>query len=148
MNTFYISRAVLVLAALLTGGWFVLTDSAAIAAAPARTVAITVKDQSFEPNSLSVNAGETIRFVVTNTSALDHEFVLGDAASQAAHRQAMAAMAGMAMDHSHAKNTLTLKPGQKGTLIWHFTTAGPIEFDCNIPGHYEAGMRGVVTLNP
>jgi uncharacterized cupredoxin-like copper-binding protein len=37
-------------------------------------------------------------------------------------------------------------PGQQRELIWKFTRAGNFEFDCNVPGHYEAGMRGVIEV--
>ena len=44
-----------------------------------RTVAIHMKDTAFEPASLDVKLNDTIRFVITNASTVDHEFVLGDA---------------------------------------------------------------------
>jgi uncharacterized cupredoxin-like copper-binding protein len=31
-----------------------------------------------------------------------------------------------------------------GELIWRFTRAMTLEFACNVPGHYEAGMVGQV----
>jgi uncharacterized cupredoxin-like copper-binding protein len=112
-----------------------------------RTVRITVTDASFEPGSLTVRAGEIVRFVVTNVSGLDHEFVLGDAATQKAHRAEMASMAaaGQAMDHDHP-NAATVAPKQTATLTWKFTRPGVVEYDCDIPGHYEAGMKGVIKV--
>lgn len=112
-----------------------------------RTVRITVKDASFEPASLTVHAGEIVRFVITNVSGLDHEFVLGDAATQKAHRAEMASMAaaGQAMDHDDP-NAATVAPKQTATLTWNFTRPGVVEYDCDIPGHYEAGMKGVIKV--
>jgi len=114
-----------------------------------RTVAITMNDMSFAPNALSLAAGDTVRFVITNRSEIDHEFALGDAKSQAMHRRMMAAMAknGMAMHH-HDANVVAVAAGQTVELIWHFTAAGQYEFDCNVPGHYEAGMKGMITVGP
>ncbi len=114
-----------------------------------RVIAITMNDMSFNPAALKVETGETIRFVVTNKSPIEHEFVLGDAKSQAVHRHMMAMMEknGMTMDH-HDTNVVSVGAGQTKDLIWHFSTTGQYEFDCNIPGHYEAGMKGTITVGP
>jgi len=37
-------------------------------------------------------------------------------------------------------------PGQKGTIVWTFIRAGSFEFACRIPGHFEAGMIGRITV--
>lgn len=112
-----------------------------------RTVTITMRDLSFEPNALTVKAGETIRFVVTNKSEIDHDFTIGDVQTQTAHRAEMAeAMQKGEMGHGDDPNAMLVNAGQRRELIWKFTRAGRLEFDCNIPGHYEAGMRGVITV--
>ena len=102
-----------------------------------RTVAITAIDSSFKPDNLTVRKGETIRFVVTNRGALSHEFVIGDAAFEARHRQEMIQMPDMKMDEA---NELSLQPGQTKTLTWRFTRAGELQFACDLPRH--AGMVG------
>lgn len=114
-----------------------------------RVVAVAMNDMSFDPALLSVSTGETIRFVVTNKSTVDHEFALGDEKTQASHRQMMAAMMknGVAMHH-HDTNVVSVNAGQTRELIWHFTRPGQYEFDCNIPGHYEAGMKGTIAVAP
>jgi uncharacterized cupredoxin-like copper-binding protein len=38
--------------------------------------------------------------------------------------------------------------GKRGEIVWHFNRAGSFEFACLIAGHYEAGMRGTVTVTP
>jgi plastocyanin len=43
---------------------------------------------AFEPDGVSVEAGERVRFVVTNTGTVDHEFVLGPESVQMAHEEA------------------------------------------------------------
>ena len=43
-------------------------------------------------------------------------------------------------------NGSTVKPKQKGELIWRFTKRGTFEFACLIPGHYEAGMYGTIVV--
>ncbi len=32
-------------------------------------------------------------------------------------------------------------------VIWTFSEKGSIEFACNVPGHYQAGMYGEVNFN-
>jgi uncharacterized cupredoxin-like copper-binding protein len=117
-------------------------------AAVDRTVRITARDVSFDVPSVTMKAGETVRFIVTNEGVADHDFTLGDAATQAAHRKEMLEMAGMDMGQAHHDdaNAVFLKSGETKELVWKFGKAGQIEFACNVPGHYEAGMKGVVAI--
>ncbi len=39
-------------------------------------------------------------------------------------------------------------PGNTGEFVWRFNRAGSFEFACLIAGHYEAGMRGTITVTP
>ena len=45
-------------------------------------------------------------------------------------------------------NTVMLEPGQSAELTWTFAQATGLEFACNIPGHYQAGMVGNVEVQP
>lgn len=103
-------------------------------------------DVTFTPDHVEVKRGEAIRFVLTNASGIDHEFTLGDAAAETAHRREMAA--GQATHHHDGGNAVTVKPGATMQLAWRFTRPGRFEYDCNIPGHFEAGMKGVVAVAP
>jgi uncharacterized cupredoxin-like copper-binding protein len=109
-----------------------------------RVVNVTAIDIAFEPNSISVRPGETVRFVVTNDGAVDHEFVIGDASAQVAHAEQMAAM-GTGMDHSHM-NAMSLKPGETKELVWTFETGQDLQFACHVAGHYTAGMKGRIEI--
>lgn len=104
-----------------------------------RTVAIDATDLKFNPTTVQVHVGDTIRFVIHNSGQVDHEFMLADAAAQAAHDQEMAAMPEMKMDHP---NGVRLRPGETVSLIWTFTKAAQLQFACHVPGHYAAGMLG------
>jgi uncharacterized cupredoxin-like copper-binding protein len=138
------------------------------AAQATRTVQVTFGDMYFEPKSLEVKAGETVRFVLTNKGQLPHEFNLGDAAMHAKHQKEMLAMQQAGMDHAamgHATmeqgsmaggdhgmshddpNTVLVPPGKTGELTWTFTAASGIEFACNVPGHYQAGMVGTLKID-
>ncbi len=114
------------------------------AAQATRTVEVDMRDtMRFSPGTLSVRRGDTVRFVVTNSGKIRHEMMLGTAASLTEHAKMMQQMPGM----SHAEpNAVTVEPGQQKTLVWHFTQAGTVDFACLEPGHYEAGMRGVINV--
>lgn len=128
------------------------------AAKATRTVEVVLGDMYFEPRELTVKAGETVRFVVINKGQVAHEFNLGDAAMHAQHQKEMLAMASMdhsamghgGMDHGAMKhdepNMVMVEPGQRGELTWTFSRATPLEFACNVPGHYQAGMVGKLTI--
>lgn len=114
-----------------------------------RTVEIVAKDNEFSLSKIDVKPGETIRFIVRNEGELEHDFTIGDAATQAAHRAEMQAMmSDMADSHSHgghmhgAQNAVMIKPGATAELVWTFDSGTDILFGCNVPGHYEAGMAG------
>lgn len=49
------------------------------------------------------------------------------------------------MEHAEA-NQVTVPPGGTGGIIWRFSKAGQVQFGCLQPGHFDAGMRGVVSV--
>lgn len=120
------------------------------AAEATRTVTVVMKEMSFEPAAVTVKPGETIRFVVRNESDVDHDFTLGDTVTQTAHRREMAEMMekGGEMHHHDDANAVMVKAGTRAELVWKFTRPGSLEYDCNIPGHYEAGMKGTIRVAP
>ena len=130
-----------------------------------RVIDIKAEDITYEPNAITVKMGEIVKFVVTNTGKLPHEFVLGDKAEQAKHEKEMQAMQNMSMQGMDMKNMgsmsmqgmnamdndpngIMLKPGETRVLIWTFTRPGTIEYACYVPGHYAAGMVGTITIKP
>ncbi|MET0778528.1 MAG: cupredoxin family protein [Pseudomonas mandelii] len=138
------------------------------AAEATRSVEVVMGDMSFTAKAIDIKAGETIRFVLVNKGQLLHEFNLGDAAMHARHQQEMMKMqqSGMltptgmkemdhgsmaGMDHGIMKhddpNSVLVEPGKTAELTWTFTKAANLEFACNIPGHYQAGMVGKLTVS-
>ena len=115
-----------------------------------RTVSNVLGNMDFTPNAIEVKRGEVIRFVLKNASAVDHDFTLGDAATQTAHRVEMAnaAQSGHMMHHHGGGNAIDVKAGETRELIWAFSDPMTLEFDCDIPGHYESGMRGTIAVLP
>lgn len=143
----------------------------AVKAGPStRTVTIVMKDNLYEPESVAIKAGETIRFVIVNKGDFLHEFALGQPNDHAKHQEMMKTMMDhgmitetginremMKMDHSkmgmgahdHGPETgsVLVEPGKQAELTWKFTKAMTLEFACTIPGHYEAGMVGKIDFN-
>lgn len=112
-----------------------------------RTIIMTMNGMNFEPASLQVAAGETIRFVVVNRSGIDHDFTIGDERTQKEHRAEMAEMTkNGTMERHHDPNAVFVKAGETKELAWKFSRIGAFEFDCDIPGHYEAGMKGLIAV--
>lgn len=115
------------------------------AAQATRTVNVTALDtMRFDPSTLAVKAGETVRFVVVNKGKLPHEFVIGTTEEQKEHEQMMQKMPGMKHEDP---NAITLAPGETKSLIWQFGQSANVEIGCHIPGHYPAGMLSKVTVS-
>jgi uncharacterized cupredoxin-like copper-binding protein len=109
-----------------------------------RAVHVTLTDEMrFTPSYLEVKQNEIIRFVVVNKGRLKHEFVLGQEADLRRHEVEMLKVPESA--HAHA-GMIHLKAGQTGRLVWKFTSAGQVFFACLQPGHYNAGMKGIVVV--
>jgi uncharacterized cupredoxin-like copper-binding protein len=107
-----------------------------------RTIRIDMADtMRFTPDNIRVNQGETIRFVVRNSGQVKHEFVLGSEKDLKEHSDLMKKFP--EMEHAEP-NMVTLAPGQTGEVIWRFTRAGKVDFACLQPGHYDAGMKGLI----
>lgn len=122
---------------------FALLASPAALAGQARKVDVGMFDSMrFSPAGLTVAQGETIRFVVRNAGALQHEIVLGTHDEIALRRQAMH------HEHGAVGAMLHVAPGTRAQLTWQAGLPGELEFACLLPGHYEAGMHGTITVLP
>jgi len=131
-----------------------------------RTIQITMHDNYYEPEKIKLKEGETIRFIVKNSGALVHEFSIATAEMHKAHTPEMMMMvehgvlkadsinwdaakkmqASMGHGMHNEPNSLLLEPGKSGEIIWHFPKHATLEFACNVPGHYDAGMTGKIEL--
>ncbi len=117
-----------------------------------------MEDIRFDPPTIQVSKGETVKFRFTNNGAIPHDAFIGNAAQQAEHEEEMAAMTastmeGMeGMDHSgHSGMAITVSPGDTQTITYTFDDSGDgadgaIEIGCHQPGHYAAGMRIAIEI--
>ncbi len=112
-----------------------------------RTIEVVMVDRGghkqFQPSSITIHKGQTIRLSVENKSSVDHDFILDrhdilmefkvikDKFPEIKHEE---------------PNSLHLKSGGKGELIWKFANSGNFEFACLTPGHYDVGMKGSVKV--
>ncbi|WP_296753459.1 cupredoxin family protein [Thiobacillus sp.] len=111
-----------------------------------RTIALDMSDaMRFAPDSLTVEEGETVRFIVNNRGRMLHELVIGTPDALAGHAAMMAKFPDMVHDEAYMTH---VDPGQAGEIVWHFNRSGRFEFACLIAGHYEAGMRGTLVVVP
>lgn len=111
-----------------------------------RTIEIEGRDtMRFTPDRIVVKQGETIRFVVRNRGTQLHEAVLGTSADLQRHAELMRKFPAMEHDEPFMVH---VAPGGQGEIIWQFTQAGEFRFACLIPGHFEAGMTGSITVEP
>ena len=111
-----------------------------------RSVEVRMDDaMRFYPDKIAVSAGETVRFVLSNSGKVAHEMVIGSAAELAQHAQEMKAMAQSGQGHAHGEGhglAISLEAGQTREWVVRFEQATELEFACLIPGHFEAGMKG------
>lgn len=109
-----------------------------------RTINVTMTDSMrFNPASVNAKQGETIRFVVKNAGELKHEMVLGTEKELKEHYELMKKFP--EMEHADPQ-MVTVAPGKSGEIVWRFTKAGKVDFACLQPGHYDDGMKGLVTV--
>ncbi|MGU9950717.1 MAG: cupredoxin domain-containing protein [Gammaproteobacteria bacterium WSBS_2016_MAG_OTU1] len=127
-----------------------------------RSLEVVLYDNYYEPESITVKKGETVRFVIKNVGLLVHEFNIGTTEMHASHQDEMLMMIkhgvllpnridhekmeaggddGHSMKHDDP-NSVLLEPGKEGEIVWKFSEATTLEFACNIPGHYQSGMVG------
>ena len=111
-----------------------------------RTVNVDMSDKMrFQPAELTVKRGETVRFRVKNSGQVMHEMVLGTMDDLKKHAELMRKHPGMEHDEPYMAH---VAPGKTETIVWQFTKAGEFHYGCLIPGHFEAGMVGKVTVSP
>lgn len=126
-----------------------------------RTVSVVLTDTAFSKKEIEVEAGETVRFKLRNEGSLVHEFSIATPHLHKEHQDKMMGMMqagkltttevktgteGQAMGHEHA-NSVLLEPGESGSLTWTFAEAKKLQFACNVPGHYQQGMKGPIHVH-
>lgn len=132
-----------------------------------RTINVKMYDNYYEPESMKIKEGETVKFVITNAGELVHEFNIATGDMHRAHQPEMMMMmehgvlegdrinwdaakkmqASMGHGMHNDPNSVLLEPGKSGEITWKFPEHAELEFACNVPGHYDAGMVGNFKLS-
>jgi len=108
------------------------------------TINIDMNDEmEYLPNGLRLKAGDTVRFVVKNSGRIMHELVLGTMEELKTHAELMRKHPGMEHDEPYMAH---VAPGKTQTIVWQFTKPGAFYYGCLVPGHFEAGMVGIVRV--
>lgn len=121
-----------------------------------RTVTIDMDQLAFSTKRVTVTAGETVRFVLRNSSYIPHDFTIGTALMQRGRRAVISELTdagllegkGDAAASLDAPNAVLIAPGETKEVVWTFTETQDLEFGCNVPGHYEFGMKGKFRIQP
>ncbi|RDL48050.1 Plastocyanin [Ensifer sp. M14] len=113
-----------------------------------QTIRVTMKETDdgkmiFTPSTFKVRKGQTVRFAIQNAGELDHEFVLDQEDKIMEHKAVMEKFPDMEHDDP---NAIRLAAGKSGEIIWKFTNDGTFKIACLVPGHYDAGMHGDVSV--
>jgi uncharacterized cupredoxin-like copper-binding protein len=69
--------------------------------------------------------------------------MLDSVEKNAKHSEAMKQNPEMEHDEPNGRR---VNPAGTSEILWRFSKMGTFEFACLIPGHSEAGMKGVVTV--
>jgi uncharacterized cupredoxin-like copper-binding protein len=94
----------------------------------ASSVDVEMGEMYFEPNEISADAGSTLTINFDNVGNQLHDFTIDD--------------------FNGEEVEIDVPSGEQGSLSLDMPDeAGEYEFYCAIPGHREAGMEGVLTVN-
>ena len=127
-----------------TGGSALPFGSAADPRDATTTIEVeTLDSMAFSPEEVTVERGDVVLFVVENTGKLPHELTIGDEAEQQRHAEEMSDPGMTAHDHPFS---VLVAPGETKEIAWEFGEAGDFLYGCHVPGHYEAGMVGTITV--
>ena len=105
-----------------------------------RTIELTVHHSRFSLDELHVRPGETIRFVLRNADPIPHELIVGDQSVQDVHEL------GTESHHGDRPGEVSVAPGETAVTTYRFGAAGRLLFGCHLPGHWDYGMKGAITV--
>ena len=132
-----------------------------------RTIRVVAGDTQFNPDLIVVGRGETILLEISNSGKLMHEFSMGTDDAHMEHRARYQAMVSLGLIEADRINhdlmelgggpaeraaphedpgSVLLEPGDVDWIVWRFDEPATIRFACNLPGHYDAGMAGIIEV--
>jgi uncharacterized cupredoxin-like copper-binding protein len=104
-------------------------------------IPITIHYSHFDPAVVHVPAGVPVTFVITNSDPIDHEWIVGDAATHERHRT------GTEPVHNARPTEITIPArSERRTTVTFAAGTGSELFICHLPGHEAYGMVGTVVV--
>ena len=101
---------------------------------------VDIEHSRFQPTSLRVTEGTTVRFVVSNHDPIAHELIVGPPDVHRRHEN------GTEAKHEPRPGELSLGPDEQAVTTYLFDEPGVVEMACHLPGHYAYGMRGEIEV--
>ena len=129
-----------VVTALLSGAGLVAVSAASSAPEGVVEIPVTIRHSRFVPSTISVPAGTEVRFAVTNTDPIHHELIVGDQSVQDKHEN------GTEAHHGAIPGEVSVPADQVAMTTYVFDTPGKLLMGCHLPGHWDYGMRGQITV--
>jgi uncharacterized cupredoxin-like copper-binding protein len=111
-----------------------------------RILEITMTDNAFSPDRITVEEGEQIRFRFHNDGAQAHEAYIASREDQEAHHAEMRSTGHGGHARGERSDAITLDPGESGELTHRFDETGEFLIGCHFAGHYESGMAATVEV--
>jgi uncharacterized cupredoxin-like copper-binding protein len=105
-------------------------------------VEVRIHYSHFEPSSVTVPADRPVTFVLVNSDPIDHEWIVGDAATHLRHRT------GTEPYHAARPTEITIPAGTERRTTLTFEAPATLQYICHLPGHEAYGMVGTVTITP
>jgi uncharacterized cupredoxin-like copper-binding protein len=102
----------------------------------------TANELKFFPDRLKFEVGKRYNLVLTNPSAMKHYFTAKDFADAIWTQKVEAGN----VEIKGAVRELELRPGTKAEWVFVAIKSGAYPLRCTVPGHAEAGMKGVVAI--
>lgn len=96
------------------------TQATASATAATQEIMVEGSEFKFNPSSISVKTGESVKVVFKNTGSVSHDFSISDLGIK----------------------TQIIGAGLEDTVEFKASKSGTHQFTCSVPGHKEAGMIG------
>ena len=122
-----------------------LTACGASSAAPSSgakpKVEVAIEHSAFALDRTEFEVGDTITFVIRNDDPIDHEFIIGGAKVHAQHEEGK-----QRHHHGAVPGEISVPAGTTRRTTFTFSDDGSVEYACHLPGHYDYGMRGAVSV--
>jgi uncharacterized cupredoxin-like copper-binding protein len=106
------------------------------------TLGNTANELKFFPDRLKFESGKRYKLVLTNPSATKHYFTDKDFADAIWSQKVDAGN----VEIKGAVNNLELRPGAKAEWVFVAMKPGSYPLRCTVPGHAEAGMKGIIAI--